>query len=47
MKFVDRLIRPAIDRLNALNLTFGLSQAIILSVVCLVIAGAVAYRHVG
>lgn len=45
MNFVDRLFRPAIERLNALNLTFGLSQAIILSVVCLVIAGAVAYRY--
>lgn len=45
MKFMDRLLNPAIERLNGANLTFGLGQAIVISLVCLAIAGAVAYHY--
>ena len=47
MKFVEPIITKGIAWLNGAGLTFGLGSALIVSVVGLIIAGAVAYHYVG
>jgi hypothetical protein len=47
MNMIERIVLRAIARLERAQLTFGLREAVMVSIVGIAIASAVAYRHAG